>query len=493
MRKSRQKGAQSLREVAIRTLWATWVLLLLAPGPLVSSGAETDRDGFGHALDDALRVPALSGAKISALVVRASDGATLWALSPDLPLIPASNMKLLTSLALLEMLGPTHQFETRVRADRRPGSDGVVGELTLQGGGDPALTSEALWRLAADLRLVGVTRVDGDLIVDDSAFDGAFWHPSWGAVSSRAYHAPVGALSANYGAYFVRISPAKEVGAPPIVILDPPVDYLELTNRSRTTASKEADALRVVRGRFVDGREEVIVGGGIRKTADPAVFARSVKDPALYAGALLKHQLEGLGIEVKGKVRRGTSKGGVELLDFKSPPLSEIVKLTLKYSNNAISETLVKAAAMQDESGDRGSWERGVPLLRARLLETGVISEEAVMVDGSGLSTGNRLSARMLVRALERARSSFRIGPEMGAALPISARDGTLEDRLAPSRDRVRAKTGLLGDARVVALSGLIESDTGEERIFSILVNGYKGSSLDAMAAIDVWASSVLH
>ena len=132
MRKSRQKGAQSLREVAIRTLWATWVLLLLAPGPLVSSGAETDRDGFGHALDDALRVPALSGAKISALVVRASDGATLWALSPDLPLIPASNMKLLTSLALLEMLGPTHQFETRVRADRRPGSDGVVGELTLQ-------------------------------------------------------------------------------------------------------------------------------------------------------------------------------------------------------------------------------------------------------------------------------------------------------------------------------------------------------------------------
>ena len=197
---------------------------------------------------------------------------------------------------------------------------------------------------------------------------------------------------------------------------------------------------------------------------------------------------QGLGIEVAGTVRRGKSGTGVVLLDFEGEPLSEIVELTLKYSNNAISETLVKGVGLALGAGS-GSWKRGMPLVRNQLLKTGVIDEEAVLVDGSGLSTGNRLSARMLVRALMRARSSFRVGPEIMAALPISARDGTLKDRLAVGRDQMRAKTGLLGSSRVVALSGVLESDAGEERIFSILVNGYEGSTTEAIDAVDAWVS----
>ena len=455
------------------------------PGP---APAKSGKGTLGPSLDAAIGVSALSGARIGALVVRASDGETLWSHNPELPLIPASNMKLLTALAALELLGPTHRFQTQIRADRLPGRLGAVGELSVRGGGDPVLTSEDWWRIAADLRRGGVRKIEGDIRVDDSAFEDAFWHPSWGPVSARAYHAPVGALTANYGAFFVRISPAGQVGESPVVTIDPPVEYLEVTNRSKTLPPGRPDSLRVSRGTSSASKEQLVVSGGLRHGADSDLFARSVSDPSLYAGSLLKLQLEGLGIEVAGTVRRGKAGTGVVLLDFEGESLSEIVELTLKYSNNAIAESLVKAVGME-LGGGSGSWKRGMPLLRNQLLKTGVIDEEAVLVDGSGLSTGNRLSARMLVRALKRARSSFRVGPEMMAALPISARDGTLQDRLAVGRDQMRAKTGLLGSARVVALSGVVESNAGEERIFSILVNGYEGSTTEAMDAVDAWVS----
>ena len=494
MLKSPRKGDLGGFGGARHRVLAVWPLILLmgmmGPDPAwpETGAGET---AWARSLDRAIAVPALSGARIGAVVVRASDGKVLWAHNADLPLIPASNMKLLTGLAALELLGPTYRFETQIQADRPPSPTGVVGQLVVRGGGDPVLTSEDWWRIAADLRRQGVRKIEGDIVVDDSAFDDAFWHPSWGALSARAYHAPVGALTANYGAFFVRVSPAEQVGEAAAITVDPPIGYLKVTNRSITQLSKTADSLRVSRGEASLLREEVLVSGGVREGASSALFARSVSDPALYAGALLESQLEGLGVEVGGRVRRGKPGEGVVLLDFKGKPLSEIVALTLKYSNNAISEGLVKGMGMV-LGGGVGSWETGIPLVRDQLRETGVLDERAVLVDGSGLSTGNRLSASMLVGALERARSSFRIGPEMLAALPIAARDGTLEDRLGAGRDRVRAKTGLLGSSRVVALSGLVESDSGEERIFSILVNGYKGSTVEAMNAVDAWASALV-
>ena len=121
---------------------------------------------------------------------------------------------------------------------------------------------------------------------------------------------------------------------------------------------------------------------------------------------------------------------------------------------------------------------------REKLMQEGVN-----LSDGSGLSVENRLTARMLVAVLRRAEASFRVGPELLAALPIAGRDGTLDDRLSDGVDRIRAKTGLLSDARVLALSGWAEGSGGERLVFSIMVNGYTGSQRAAMEAIDDWAS----
>src|SRR5271169_857785 len=136
----------------------------------------------------------------AALGVNADDGGVRFERDPDRPLVPASNLKLLTAVAALATFGPSYRFVTRVQADTAPDDAGQVGTLYVRGGGDPALASEDWWRLAADLRRAGL-RGARQLVVDDSAFDRERWHPSWGTTSSRAYFAPIGALEANYGAF----------------------------------------------------------------------------------------------------------------------------------------------------------------------------------------------------------------------------------------------------------------------------------------------------
>jgi D-alanyl-D-alanine carboxypeptidase/D-alanyl-D-alanine-endopeptidase (penicillin-binding protein 4) len=154
----------------------------------------------------------------------------------------------------------------------------------------------------------------------------------------------------------------------------------------------------------------------------------------------------------------------------------------MKYSNNGVAETLVKAMGARS-SGAVGSWASGMPVVRASLIGRGLDLRDVTLVDGSGLSTSNRLTARVLVNALRAARASFRFGPEFTASLPLAGLDGTLEKRAQDSSGRMRAKTGLL--TSVTSLSGYVILGSGEVGAFSILANGIKSSSGQAMDAID--------
>lgn len=156
-------------------------------------------------LDRLLSKAPLAGASVGIYVERQSDGRTLYARGADQLLIPASNQKILTALAALERFGPAHRFSTRIWAPHAIDAEGFVPWLLVEGGGDPAMNSEDWWRLAADLRRAGLRGIRGDLRVDDTLFDAPGWHPSWGSVTARAYHAPIGALTANYGAFFVSV------------------------------------------------------------------------------------------------------------------------------------------------------------------------------------------------------------------------------------------------------------------------------------------------
>lgn len=471
-------------------------LLLVAGGPAseaeTAAGPAPGADALAGRLDAVLGRKALRDAKVGALVMRASDGGVVYAHAADAAFVPASNAKILTAIAALSAFGPTHRFETPVFADRAPDADGAVGYLAVRGVGDPALNSEDWWMIANELRRKGLRRIEGDLILDDLAFDAERWNPTWRGISSRAYHAPVGALTANYGAFSVTVLPGLEPGAPARVALDPPLDFFQLENRARTVPSQGKRRLAVDRTRAEDG-EKVVVSGMLRLGDEPSTYYRSVLDPTLYAGSVLRMQLAAVGIRFDGKLRVGGVPSDAQpLLAFEGRPLREIVRLFVKYSNNAVAETLVKALGAR-ESGAVGTWSSGIAALRHELLALGLAEQDFSLVDGSGLSYDDRVTPRGLVRALAIARRSFAFGPELVSSLPIANGDGTLEERAAGAAGSVRAKTGLLNG--ITSLSGYAHprgGSPGDVLVFSILVNGHKVSDGQAMQAVDQFAAELV-
>ena len=161
----------------------------------------------------------------------------------------------------------------------------------------------------------------------------------------------------------------------------------------------------------------------------------------------------------------------------------------MKWSSNPIAETLVKAMAVH-AGGSVGSWASGMRVVHSRLVSLGLSRDEFALVDGSGLSYENRVSPRAFVHALAVARDSFEFGPELVAALPISALDGTLEKRIQEAVGEARAKTGLL--TRVTSLSGLVRLGSGEIGIFSIIANGYRRGDRAAMDALDLCVAELV-
>jgi D-alanyl-D-alanine carboxypeptidase/D-alanyl-D-alanine-endopeptidase (penicillin-binding protein 4) len=444
--------------------------------------ADTQSGELATRLSAALAHPGLRGAAVGALVVRADDGRVLFDQGGDRLLTPASNLKILTTLAALATFGPTYQFTTTIYADTPLSADGSVGSLAVRGGGDPALTSEEWWRLAADLYRKGLRRVRGDLILDDTYFDQQRWNPAWGGVSARAFHAPVGALAANYGSFAVEVQPARP-GTPLQIGLDPPVAFFELVDHTKPGSG----ALGVERQD--DGERDRIVVSGAPPSSAVTIF-RSVSDPARYAAAVFRMQLAAQGIAVDGKDRIGAVPATFrEMLAFAGKPLADTIRLLMKYSNNNIGEMLVKDLGAA-QSGAPGTWDNGVAAARQRLIALGLSPDGFQTVDGSGLSARNRVSPRTFVDALRIARASFAFGPEFESALPIVGRDGTLKSRAPGAMDAIRAKTGLLDGA--AALSGYAHTRAGTDLVFSLIVNDYQRGDPDAMAGIDGFALALV-
>ncbi|MDD9852888.1 MAG: D-alanyl-D-alanine carboxypeptidase/D-alanyl-D-alanine-endopeptidase [Deltaproteobacteria bacterium] len=481
--------------------------------PAGAGAAALDWERWRAGLESALAARGFRGASLSVLVVERGSGALRFSRSPSRALVPASAQKLLVALAALDAFGPAHRFITRVRAPAPPDANGRVAALFVRGGGDASLTSEQWWRLAADLRALGVSHIEGDVLLDDSHFDGARWLPDWQPVSARAYHAPVGALSANYGAFRVVAAPGPAPGAPAVVRVDPPIPYLRVENAARTVRRGARSGVTVSRRAGV-GFERVMVGGSVALGGEPRQVWRSVGNPLGYAGAVLRWQLEANGIRVAGRVRRGAAPAGAALLlDFEGFPLRRSVELALKYSNNMMTEALLKslavaaapgeAAGAQGASGNargaQGNWERGLRALRARLMALGVPLQGARLRDGSGLSRKNRVSAQTLVAVLRAADARFGIGPELLAALPMAASDGTLRERALAASQRLRAKTGslegvsaLAGFARIAPAQSAGASESGgRDVVFAILANGFRNGDLEAARAMDRFAEAL--
>jgi D-alanyl-D-alanine carboxypeptidase/D-alanyl-D-alanine-endopeptidase (penicillin-binding protein 4) len=313
--------------------------------------------------------------------------------------------------------------------------------------------------------------VRGDLLADDFRYDAERLGNGWNWDDEPYYYsAQVSALSVNRNVLTVDVLPT-EAGKPVEVRVKPVEGVIKIVERPVTGAPGAQTRISVVRER---GRNEVRVTGTMAEDAQP-IRDRLVtmEEPQLYAAALFRKLLADRGIRVSGEVRRAAAPSDADVLaEHRSAPMSEIVSLLNKPSDNLIAEMLVKELGKVCK--DSGDWNTGTEVVEEWLKSIGIDTGGVKVNDGSGLSRMDLVTARavsdLLVRAQEQPwRDSFL------SSLPVAGVDGTLRNRMrgTAAEKNVRAKTGTL--LHVTALSGYVTGALGERLVFSILINHFPG------------------
>ena len=454
------------------------LLLLLAT---TARGAEPD--SLRRDLDALLTGGPLAGGDVGAVVIRAAGGQPLYSRGSRRPLLPASNMKILTAVAALGILGPQERLATELHASAPPGAAGdIAGPVWIRGGGDPSLVGEAWWLLAREMKLKGILRIAGGLVADTSLFDGQNRPPGWpGPECDQPYCAPFDALMANFSSVEVRVMPGAAVGDPARVGLFPLPGGLTVDSGARTGSGSGNDLrISILRGGDV-GR--VVVRGELGIESRTVRSYRRVPDAAMFALGCLRDALSREGIQVEGPLQRGaTPEEAHRLLRYRSRPLYEIVSDMNKYSNNVMAESLVKVLGAGVAAP--GTTESGLNRMVEHFGTLGVDMAGWSLADGSGLSRSNRVTALGIAQVLQAALGDPALRPELVGSLAVGGDVGTLSKRQTTSGRLVRAKTGKIAGA--LGLSGYaFPEDGGPPVIFSFLVNGPAADAPGAAEALD--------
>ncbi|MGG1661081.1 D-alanyl-D-alanine carboxypeptidase/D-alanyl-D-alanine endopeptidase [Brevibacillus sp. NRS-1366] len=382
--------------------------------------------------------------------------------------IPASNMKLFTTIAGLDKLGPDYQWKTEVYVDGKVSVAGVLqGDLVLKGYGDPSLTPADLQALAAALKEKGIKQVNGNLLLDESYFDDTRLGVSWmWDDEPYGYSAQVSALAVHKNFITMTMTPAKSVNTPSIIVMEPATTYVKLNNQLKTVDGDKRD-ITVERPR---GKNEIIITGTIGNKAKPYQEDVSVEDPALFVGEVWKQQLAAQGIKInpKAELKKTVVTSGVPMHTHLSKPLSEVLVELNKESDNFYAEMLLKTLGVTQKG--EGSFERGSAVV-AEVMQRAGIQTAFTQVDGSGLSRFDLITAEQMVTLLTFLQEQeYRDALER--SLPIAGVDGTLQSRLigTSAEKNVIAKTGSMGG--VNSMSGYVTAKNGNKLAFSILING---------------------
>jgi D-alanyl-D-alanine carboxypeptidase/D-alanyl-D-alanine-endopeptidase (penicillin-binding protein 4) len=429
-------------------------------------------------IDLLLQAKFLARARVGVLVVDMATGARLYEKNPDLGLNPASNIKLVTTAAALALLGPEHRYVTRVYAKKGALRGGTIdGDIYLRGGGDPSLVTADLYQLASDLRALGVTKVTGGLVIDNTAYDRDELPPQFDQKNElAAYRAPGGAMSVNFGTYVVLARPGLAEGDPPIVAVDPPVPSIKIKRNAATTAAGARNQLKLAIATGEDGTIEIAVDGAIGKDAAPAEYRYPVARPSEYAAEVFRLVLKQRGVSLGRPAVKfaPVPEDSQRLALVRSEPLSVLVRSVNKLSNNYVAEHILKS--LDDHAP--ATFAGGLARVRAWLGGLGLGLDGFVYKNGSGLYDANRISAAQLVQLLVAVHRDFRFGADFLASLPIAGVDGTLRSRMQEGRAArfVRAKTGTLDG--VSTLSGYAGAVGRPPLAFAILFN-----DLDVFAA----------
>jgi serine-type D-Ala-D-Ala carboxypeptidase/endopeptidase (penicillin-binding protein 4) len=426
---------------------------------------------------------ALSEARIPstavALVVAPLDSGPLeLAVNESTPMNPASTMKLLTTYAALNMLGPAFQWRTEVYASSRPHAGRLDGDLILRGSGDPSLVIERFWMLVHRIRGLGLRQIHGDLVLDKSAFDPrAAEGGSLDGNDLRPYNVAPDALLVNFKTLSLEFvpDPAASVAR---IIATPTLAGVRLPTSVPLVNGPCGDWRERLKADFSDPQAPKF-GGRYPTECPEQTWHVSLLDHTQFVAAAFRALWEASGGTWSGHAREGrTPPGAAELLVHESPPLSDVVRDINKFSNNVMARQVFLTLGAPDQ--DQGaSPARSMQAVSAWLAHAGLAMPELVLENGCGLSRRERISADSLARLLRHAYAGPRM-PEFAASLPVAGMDGTMKNRNAAAGSAY-VKTGLLDGVR--ALAGYVLSGSGRRYVVVAIVN--HPNAEQATAALD--------
>lgn len=405
-----------------------------------------------------------------------STATTLYSRDAQQYFIPASNVKLLTTAAALQKLGPQFRIRTSVYGDQN-------GSLYIVGRGDPSITETQLKDLAKQLKQRGVNQVS-ELIADDSYFPGDSVNLNWEWEDVQAgYGAPINSLIFNENAIKLVLSP-QSIGQPLRVTFADvtQANQWRIENNSVTVGKDESEFVEVGR----DFWQPIIrVRGNLRFGSESEFAYVSVVNPANNFLQRFRQVLNAEGITVKqALVASNSSPQTQELAAVESPLLAALVRETNQESVNIYAEVLLRLLGKIAPVPRKNRVGFGLQELAAALTQLGVNPDGYVLADGSGLSRQNLVSPEALVQTL-RLMANSPVKSIYRDSLPVAGTSGTLKNRFnnTSAQGIVRAKTGTL--TGVSALSGYVEIANFEPLAFSIIVNQSDLSAGDLREAID--------
>ncbi|MCK9380678.1 MAG: D-alanyl-D-alanine carboxypeptidase/D-alanyl-D-alanine-endopeptidase [Sulfuritalea sp.] len=438
---------------------------------------------------------ALKGAGIpvaaAAVWVREVDAARpRLAVNARLAMNPASTMKLVTTYAALDLLGPAYAWKTEAFASGAL-NDGVLsGDLYLRGGGDPKLTYDRFERLLRQIRARGIREIRGDLVLDRGAFAISAAEPGhFDAQPMRPYNVAPDALLVNFKAVTLQLIPDLEKRTLNVT-MEPAPTNLDLVNKitlgNGNGCGDWKERLRA--DVFSHGlTTRVVLTGAFPQSCGEQRWNLAVEEhPQFVLGVFLQLWAE-LGGSLAGGVREGPVPVDARAVGvLPSPTLAEVVRDINKFSNNVMARQLFLTLGM--EAGRRpASAEDGAAAIRSWLDARGLGVPELVLENGSGLSRRERISAESLGRLLQAAWKSS-VMPELMASLPVTATDGTMKKRLKQNgvAGQAHIKTGSLEGVRSIA--GYVLDKNGRRWIVVFFVNhAHAGAAQAAQDALLEW------
>lgn len=427
------------------------------------------------------------------LVVQEVNGPRLFAIEPAKPRNPASVMKLVTTYAAISRLGPTYVWNTDflIGGQARVDAQGVLnGPLYLRAGGDPVLLLQDLWRLMRDMRLRGIREIPeivvdrsifGDVTIDPAQFDGA---------GDRPYNASPDALMVGFGALRLVFTPDPATKTWKSFI-DPPIPGIQIEGNVEWSDAKCPGSPAISTDTMTEnGNVRFRVSGRAAGSCGEFDVFRLALSQQEYGARVLKTMWQEVGGTLTGAVRNGAiPPDAVAIASHQSPPLSEVIRVINKRSNNVMTRVLL--LTLGAEAGSRpATVESSVQVALSVLSRQGLDMKGLILDNGSGLSRVGVVSADSLTDMLQKAWMSP-VMPEYVSSLSILGIDGTSRNRMRDhsTRSMAHVKTGGLRDVRSIA--GYVWGASGKRYIVVSMVNHERAHDARAFEnALITWLTS---